>query len=364
MNLDALTRELRREQDGALSPARRRAVRDRLLSSPTPKAKPARIGWAALAVIALVFAWSTWPGPVAPLTFRVAGEPGTREAFVSAPMTGTMPLTFSDGSRVQLGRGSRARVGALSSRGATVRLEHGHAEVHVIHRDDTDWHVEAGPYTVHVVGTRFAIRWDARSAELEVAMREGRVVIEGPDGFRTTLEDRERLRREGQPPSPRVAPIVEAETESVAQPVEPAVDTAQPDWRALARLGRHTEATRWIRVSQLRSAEDLRLAATTLRRAGDAREDRAWEALHRHGARDAAFHLGRNAFHAGDFAAAERWLDAYLERPGRYEREARGRRLELLARRDDPRARAEAELYLRRFADGPHAELARRVALP
>ncbi len=371
MNLDALSREFRREQDTSLSEQRRLELRRRVLETPAPKKWNVR--WLLPALVVGVVALIAWrPSTETPLTFAVAGEPGTREAFVSAPLSTSTPLTFSDGSRVELARGSSARVNALTSRGATLRLEHGHANVHVIHREQTDWQIEAGPYAVHVVGTRFAIRWDARTAELDVAMHEGRVIVEGPDGYRTSLEGQERLHREGHERVRAAQPHVEEEPSDEAQeehiaPVEPVTPNARPDWQRIARQGRHTDAAQRIRVAELwrESEDDVRLAANTLRRAGDRRENAAWRVLHRRfGDRDAAFHLGRNAFHTSA-EDAERWLSTYLSRPGgQYEREARGRLLELLRRRNDPRLPREAQTYLERFPDGPHAELARAVTSP
>jgi TolA-binding protein len=81
----------------------------------------------------------------------------------------------------------------------------------------------------------------------------------------------------------------------------------------------------------------------------------------------AAFHLGQVVFDQGGAPAdARRAFAAYLaERPhGQLAQEALGRLLEI-ERLLDGRAAADlATQYLRRFPEGPHATLARSLAVP
>src|SRR5688572_22427196 len=87
---------------------------------------------------------------------------------IFAPSTGSVPLSFSDGSSVELAPGSRASVGELSRHGAELTLAAGNASVHVVHREQTRWLVNAGPFRVRVTGTRFEVGWDPKSDEFRL----------------------------------------------------------------------------------------------------------------------------------------------------------------------------------------------------
>lgn len=194
MSLDELFDDVRAEEDLALEDgSRHRAVRERLLfPDTTPKVPAARgftLAWLAapgLAVAAVVLGYVFWPSPAEPgaITYARAGAPAQVDDFLGAASETPLPLTFSDGSEVALTPHSGARVQALRANGAHVRIEQGEAEVDVVHREDTSWAFDAGPYVVRVVGTRFRVAWDPRSQELAVRMYEGHVVIEGPEGTR------------------------------------------------------------------------------------------------------------------------------------------------------------------------------------
>src|SRR4029079_9912231 len=86
-----------------------------------------------------------------------------------------LPLRFSDGSNVTLTPGARVHVAALRSRGATLRLDKGRAEVSVRHQNGTRWQLQAGSFEVTVTGTRFSIDWEQRASVLTVVMHEGTV---------------------------------------------------------------------------------------------------------------------------------------------------------------------------------------------
>jgi TolA-binding protein len=89
-------------------------------------------------------------------------------------------ITFSDQTRVRALPGARLRLGDLDrADGARVSLEHGKINVRVSHRESRSWRFEAGPFKVHVTGTRFALDWDADDEQLELLLHEGSVDIEG-----------------------------------------------------------------------------------------------------------------------------------------------------------------------------------------
>ncbi|MEM9069023.1 MAG: FecR family protein [Myxococcota bacterium] len=365
MSLEELGAAVRDAQSTDLE--RRRRVRRRLLTARAPKKRI--LWWPPVLIAAAAALIAFWMRPAPALTFAVEGRPSSPETFVAAEAQ-PLALSFSDGSRIQLSEGSRAQVDELTPVGATLRIDHGTADVRVRHREETSWRVQAGPYTVHVVGTSFSVHWNAETGAFDVAMREGEVVVEGPEGFRTSLRNTESLHRERP-----VAPVEVAETiveAPVAEEPPPVVEPPSvPRWRVLSERGEFRRASEALRSGELRrlsrraSAAELREVATLLRRGGDAREAEVWESIRSRFAGDpfateAAFYLARRSFHGGRRADAKRWLQIYLaEAPrGRWEMEARGRLLEVL---EGAEARGAAAIYLERFPEGPHASVARTL---
>jgi tetratricopeptide (TPR) repeat protein len=145
---------------------------------------------AALAVAVLVWPEAPSGQSSEPLRYTVGSSRGVVghavQASADAPSAST--LRFSDGSRVRLHRQARVRVESLDARGATVSLERGRASIHVQPRRKTRWTLRAGPFTVHVVGTRFGLSWEPQAQTLMLAMKRGKVWVEGPVlGRRRTL---------------------------------------------------------------------------------------------------------------------------------------------------------------------------------
>ncbi|MBW1762705.1 MAG: FecR domain-containing protein [Deltaproteobacteria bacterium] len=208
--LEQLGAEVARIQDEALPDGRRRAaVRNKLLQASrpsTPRAwrfrRPA-IGFA-LTSVALVAIFLLRPLESEVTQYR-AGDapPSTRvDQWIAAPDTRTLPIVFSDGSTVQLSPGSRARVRQLSATGATVQLEHGEATVHVVHRDETRWSVEAGPFVVNVIGTRFRVQWEPSEEAFGLEVLAGTVRLSGPRGTRRVTRHDGEVRTNLRPPAP------------------------------------------------------------------------------------------------------------------------------------------------------------------
>lgn len=208
--LEQLGAEVARIQDEALPDGRRRAaVRRRLLQTPRPSAhrtwglwRPA-IGLA-LASAALVAVFLLRPLESEIAEYR-AGDapPSTRvDEWIAAPGPATLPIVFSDGSSVQLSPGSRARVRQLSDTGAVVQLEHGQATVHVVHRNETRWTVEAGPFAVNVIGTRFRVQWEPADEAFGLEVLDGAVRLSGPGGTRTVTRGDGAVRASLRPPAP------------------------------------------------------------------------------------------------------------------------------------------------------------------
>lgn len=354
------------------------------------------------------------PTPAGRLTVEVDGRAAERglEAGVEARRS----LQFSDGSRVQLLRPGATRVAEATADGATVELLEGRAEVQVMPRRKASWRFAAGPYVVHVVGTRFELEWDNARGRLEIAMHEGAVRVTGPElGEGKWLRDQQRLEaalpeRGRQPPSslPLAAPSTPSLDESFAAPapkesfrppvpesaeshgekkpgpgnVQPrgprtrGVGASSPLLAELAHRGDYAqviaEAKRRGLSTLLESGAvaELRALADSSRYTGE--RDLAQRALlalrsrfpRASEAEGAAFMLGRLA-EESDGPVALEWYERYLDEAprGPLAAEASGRRL-LLLHRLERRAAAlgAAREYLRQFPDGAHAHHARDIA--
>ncbi|HTV23646.1 MAG TPA: FecR domain-containing protein, partial [Polyangiaceae bacterium] len=99
----------------------------------------------------------------------------------------------SDGTRVELEPRARARVVALSERGAEIVLESGRAHLDVVPSRTpvsgaSPWRVSLGPFAVEVKGTRFDVEWDPRTDEFALDLLEGSVRVSGcQEGHSHTL---------------------------------------------------------------------------------------------------------------------------------------------------------------------------------
>lgn len=342
------------------------------------------------------------------------GAPG---AFVAAPEAAETPLTFSDGSTLRLAPAARLRVSELEREGARVLLESGAVHVSVVHRDDTRWAIEAGPFEVRVTGTRFDVLYDPASTGLVVRMLEGSVFVRGcgllgdegrrlvaGEQLQVSCKDREVhvSSTDAADPAGAAAGADAADhalgavtAQGAASATPPAgAPAARPEAAAavtsaerapvapsavvrLAREGAHAEALMAAEANgfgatcEALSGTELLVLADSARYAG--RFDRANEALENarrrfagtDAAATAAFELGRIAMDVRrELSVAGDHFETYLrERPsGSLAREALGRALEARSRAGDG-ARAErlAVRYLAAYPDGPHAKLARRL---
>jgi transmembrane sensor len=393
--------EALREQDSLrearalwLSPAR------------APKGVPDAIDWrlwggvataATLAAAAFFLFLVPLPGPT--LAFQVGpseeGLPGARARpgvvgeSVVAPVHERLPVHFSDGSLVRLEPDARARIVEVASNGSRVVLERGVAYASVVHRGDTRWSVQAGPFEVHVTGTQFDVAWDPPRKLFTITLLEGRVVVSGcamdqprtvtaGETFRATCKDEELADIPVPPTTPTPTPTPTSTPPSTPPQVSTSTPTPHPTWRELLSLHRYAEAfdvADAVGLSSICASTD----ATTLMDLSDAARfaghaDRAklvLQAVRRRFAGDerastAAFDLGRIAFDDdAAYSEAARWFDVYvIERPtGPLAREASGRRMEALERSGDhPAAKRAAERYLQDFPAGPHADLAKSIA--
>jgi TolA-binding protein len=315
--------------------------------------------------------------------------------WLSAPSNASLPISFSDGTRVDLMAKSRARVLRVGEHGAHVVLESGDAHLKVIPTENANWQVSAGPFLVNVVGTRFDVAWSPDDDVFTLELHEGKVNLSGclfgsgrslvaGETVRASCKTKEyeiktrgaKQASEGKPQS------TDAETDAAASIERPAAEASPPkptaaNWQALARAGKYKEAVAlaaesgFDKVLGQASAADLTLLGDAARFSGDsAKAISAYSALRSRypggeRAANAAYAMARLNFdQRGAVNEAARWFRTYLsEHPdGSLAREAQGRLLECL-RRAGNRAAAErqADLYLERYPDGPHADLARSV---
>jgi transmembrane sensor len=404
---------VRREQDAwAERVAPPGATRLRLENAveTLPAARPARRRWllasAAAAVVAVAACVLLWPRPPEPLSFRVGSalHAGVAGVWLSAPAAERLPLQFSDGSKVVLKPLCRARVATTEARGAAIVVESGRVEVDVVHRPEGRWRLSLGPYSVHVVGTRFGVEFDPATESLRLEVHEGRVVASGCHlGEGRPIHAGERLQascktrqleivagqpeRASQPAAPRTRAVPETETLPPHSPIRPEtgsapattadVPRAPASWRHLLARGDYkggfsaAKAAGFERECESSSSAELIALGDAARFSGQsAAAEHAYLTLRRRFPGDgraalAAFSLARIAFdQRGAHSAAARWFETYLrESPsGPLAREARGRLMESLQRSGQTeRARTVAEQYMTRHPRGPHAELARRL---
>ncbi len=356
------------------------------------------------------------------LSYRTEGVEASDDGYLRGRSDGASRVVFSDGSSVAMTGSSRIRLASLEPQGATVGLDEGTVRVDVVHRPDTRWHFDAGPFRVLVKGTRFDLAWSKADGQFEVRLSQGEVAVKTPlsadpirltSGHRLTVQlaqhrvlidplpadsaagDAPRTAGlHGSAPtgsalaadSLRAAPLAAADAPSPpparhgARREPPSAPSSERSgsWATYLAEGRLQEILDEAQRRGLDAAvtestsEDLAALADAARYKG--RPDIAERALHKQRARfagsvrarDAAFLLGRLHESRGSsgLAAALTWYDRYLvEAPsGSYAAEALGRKMtatERLSGKDA--ARPLALQYLERYPAGAYAPAARAL---
>src|SRR5450432_95810 len=334
--------------------------------------------------------------PPEALTYTVNGQPPPRGGAI-ADASAEPILSFSDGTRVQLGPLARGRVVELGRHGARIALDEGKAHVEVIHRSGAEWLFEAGPFVIGVHGTAFSFAWNTKHARLDVHMESGVVSVRGP------LSGGEVLLRAGQTLSVSLNDHGEPKADTAGSgtksrsnppplepiptsPLAPSSDSLAPlprsgggssateSWAAKLSAGEaaavvaDAERRGGARVLDSSGSEDLAALADAARY--DRKDNLARRALlaqrrkfpHSVRAAEASFLLGRldDGFRNGAERALGRY-DQYLEEAprGAYVSEALGRKMMDLERtHTQTEARAIATDYLRRFPGGTYSQAA------
>jgi hypothetical protein len=344
---------------------------------------------AAVAIAAVVVPrWTTNPSK-GELQGAWQGKSLPERSRVVAPAARGETLSFSDGSRVELGARAEIALSKLAPKQAHLELARGHVDATIRKGTGRAWTLAAGPYSVRVVGTAFSVDWDAGSRFFSVNVREGKVLVTGGELGEggVLLGAGERIERQGPPSVPHDAPEPSEKPLDLPAPsaIEPPLPrsaasvapSADDDFRAQAGRGNYSAAIAaarragFERLEDELSAKDLLLLANTARYAGSSSEARG--ALLKLRQR---FPGSPSAVHAALLLAsqaedrdknsheAERWLRTFLmESPqGELAAGARARLLSTLLKRG---AKGEAEQvardYLRLHPSGPHVAQARAV---
>ena len=106
---------------------------------------------------------------------------GKLDNLMEAPTVGTMPLRFPSGSMIALENGAKARVMSATERQVRFLLESGHITADIKGNGTRRWSIEAGPYEVVVLGTRFSVSWNRDRELLDVEVERGTVLVLGTD---------------------------------------------------------------------------------------------------------------------------------------------------------------------------------------
>ena len=419
-DMQAWGARIREAQDAAGEKAHDLAVaRARLLTAEHAPRRSKRAAWsgASLALAACAAALVLWWPRTDTLTFRVAERRGEVLTWLESQPVTDLPVRFSDGSSLLLRKQTRARIERVGARGASVALQRGEIAVSVVHQADTHWSIQAGPYRVDVIGTRFDVAFEPSEQAFSLDLHDGSVRLEGPglEPGRTIVAGQRVALRHGTADTQRVsaadkqaddrptqadAHATENPASSPREPSEPAEAQhqdvpaaplavplsqgqrplgASPGWLSLATRGDYAgalrEAERHGLAAVLRGAkvDDLLLLGDCAFYAQrDAMAKQIYGTVRARAPRGvqaaiAAFNLGRLSFRSEPSALeAALWFRCYLaEQPrGELRREALGRLLE--AERESGQlaaARQSAEIYLRDYPTGPHALVAREVML-
>jgi transmembrane sensor len=284
---------------------------------------------------------------------------------------------------------SRVDLEASATAGARIRLHAGAALLDVRPSPGLAWIVEAGAFRIDTDGALFHVQSTADVPE--IAVTAGSVRLMGPglpdEGMRISADEAAAsVTPLALPPTPVESPTpeVHADASSVTSarddsaPESARVREERPQW--LARMRAAVDAGDSV-AAVAALPEDFptgreRMSATELLDAGDAlaagyqdgRAERAYRfACRPRGTKACGVATFRTAIlraRAGDhddaIALATRYLDDHPD--GSLAREVLGRRLQWhFAGGHDEAARADADLYLERWPNGPNAGLARRI---
>ncbi len=276
-------------------------------------------------------------------------------------------VTLADGSRVDLGVATRARLTSTRRQAIRIDLERGSVEIEATHVEGRTFVVGAGAYEVRVVGTHFAVHRDPGD---QVTVRVDRGAVEvaavaNAGGEARRLAAGEQWSAPDGPPVRAAPPAVEPAASATLDPPYASAMAAEPQAPSPPRAGPASAATHHDE-----SAKELFDDAQRARADGQPYDAaRAFDRLRRSYPQDpraalSAFELGRLRLDAlGDPRGAEEALrDAIALGPSSpFREDAESRRVEALWRMGDASGCASARAsYLARW---PHGTYRRAVEL-
>jgi transmembrane sensor len=335
-----------------------------------------------IGVAAAIAALLLLRAPQAP-SFQVAGHTAEVGAWLTADTTHDLPVRFSEGTLIALGKGSRGRVARTTRGGAHIELSHGSVDAEVTHVPGALWTFGAGPFEVAVTGTHLDVSWAPETGKFELSVSRGSVLVQGPfiqgpqevrAGQVCRVDMTRRLMELGQLGAENARPSAAAASANASANANAnaTLETAEPA-RTPATTAQSAEsaAAQPLSVGAARAvtAESWLEAARVARLAGRPNEERAAllacrkRAPGQPPAAQAAYLLGR----ASAAAEAAQWFETYLrEQPqGLLAREASGRLIESYrASGNSSAAQKAAARYLAHYPNGPHASLARQALTP
>jgi ferric-dicitrate binding protein FerR (iron transport regulator) len=138
--------------------------------------RPALLGIAAFALGVGLYWLFARP---APLQYQVNGKAAGTESWLAASADRPLVVSFSDGTMLDVGAASRARVIETTDRGADISIESGSLHAQVTHTSRNTWGFVAGPFVVHVTGTSFDLKWEPAAQEFALSVSEGSAVVSG-----------------------------------------------------------------------------------------------------------------------------------------------------------------------------------------
>ena len=147
----------------------------------TSRHRPRWLLAAAALIVAAGAAGLAWKRHgTARIAYEVSGGLVSDSGYVRSTGASGARLIFTDGTRIDLQDGARARIASADAQGARIAIENGRAALNVARAPSGRWLVDAGPFVIQVTGTRFDVDWSSYDDTLSVELHEGSLMVSGP----------------------------------------------------------------------------------------------------------------------------------------------------------------------------------------